>query len=147
AGGAASHPFVYSSNDRTDLGRLLEQHYPDPNGVVNAWAQEFVLEKGIDTIELLASMNAAIKRDFAYAARDIEGTQSPQETLERRAGTCRDFALLLIEAVRSFSPATCTTRSSTAPTEMQCRAPPPPTPGPTSTCRAPAGWNTTRRMA
>jgi transglutaminase-like putative cysteine protease len=97
---AATYPFVYSSNDRTDLGRLLEQHYPDPNGVVNAWAQEFVLQKGIDTIELLASMNAAIKRDFTYAVRDREGTQSPQETLERRAGTCRDFALLLIEAVR-----------------------------------------------
>src|SRR4051812_38159360 len=97
---AATYPFVYSSNDRTDLGRLLEQHYPDPSGVVNTWAQEFAPEKGIDTIELLASMNAAIKRDFAYAARDTEGTQSPVETLERRAGTCRDFALLLIEAVR-----------------------------------------------
>ena len=97
---AATYPFVYSTNDRTDLGRLLEQHYPDPKGVVAAWAQQFVIEKGVDTLALLAMINAAIKRDFTYAARDAEGVQSPLETLERGAGSCRDFALLLIEAVR-----------------------------------------------
>jgi transglutaminase-like putative cysteine protease len=68
--------------------------------VVAAWAQTFVPQKGIDTIELLATMNAAVKRDFAYQARESEGTQSPLVTLERRSGSCRDFALLLIEAVR-----------------------------------------------
>jgi transglutaminase-like putative cysteine protease len=97
---AATYPFVYSPNDRTDLGRLLEQHYPDPKGVVAAWAQGFVPQKGIDTVELLAAMNAAIKRDFPYQVRESEGTQSPLETLERQTGSCRDFALLLIEAVR-----------------------------------------------
>src|SRR5262245_24104087 len=97
---AATYPFVYSTNDRTDLGRLLEQHYPDPKGVVTVWAQEFVQQKGIDTLELLATINATIKRDFAYAARAAEGVQSPLDTLEHRSGSCRDFALLLIEAVR-----------------------------------------------
>jgi transglutaminase-like putative cysteine protease len=97
---AATYPFVYSTNDRTDLGRLMEQHYPDPKGVVAAWAGEFVPQKGIDTLELLQNMNAAIRRDFAYAAREAEGTQSPLETLDSRSGSCRDFALLLIEAVR-----------------------------------------------
>jgi transglutaminase-like putative cysteine protease len=97
---AATYPFVYSTNDRTDLGRLLEQHYPDPKGEVAAWAQQFAPQKGIDTLGLLAAMNSAIKRDFVYAGRDSEGVQSPLETLELRAGSCRDFALLLIEAVR-----------------------------------------------
>jgi transglutaminase-like putative cysteine protease len=45
-------------------------------------------------------MNRAVKRDFAYSGRDSEGTRSPLETLERGGGSCRDFALLLIEAVR-----------------------------------------------
>ena len=97
---AATYPFVYSTNDRTDLGRLMEQHYPDPRGIVAAWANEFVPQKGIDTLALLQEMNAAIKRDFAYASRDAEGTQSPLDMLESRSGSCRDFALLLIEAVR-----------------------------------------------
>jgi len=97
---AVTYPFIYSPNDRTDLGRLLEQHHPDPKGVVSEWIHQFATAKGIDTLELLATINAAIKADFAYQAREGEGTQSPLETLERRAGSCRDFALLLIEAVR-----------------------------------------------
>jgi transglutaminase-like putative cysteine protease len=97
---AATYPFVYSTNDRTDLGRLTEQHYPDPREMVAPWAHQFVPQKGIDTLQLLADMNTAIKRDFEYASRETEGTQSPLETLESRNGTCRDFALLLIEAVR-----------------------------------------------
>jgi transglutaminase-like putative cysteine protease len=93
---------MHSPNDRTDLGRLREQHYPDPKGDLTAWAQQFVTAKGIDTVELLANINAAIKAGFAYAARDAEGTQPPLETLERRTGSCRDFAVLLIEAVRTL---------------------------------------------
>jgi transglutaminase-like putative cysteine protease len=97
---AATYPFVYSPGDRTDLGRLMEQHYPDPKGVVTAWAHQFVPDKGVATVELLAAMNAAVKRDFTYVARDTEGTLPPLETLERRSGSCRDLALLLMEAVR-----------------------------------------------
>jgi transglutaminase-like putative cysteine protease len=98
--GATTYPFIYSTDDRTDLGRLLEQHYPDPKDMVSTWARQFVRRKGIDTLELLSAMNAAIKANFAYRRRDDEGTQPPVETLERQSGSCRDFALLLIEAVR-----------------------------------------------
>jgi transglutaminase-like putative cysteine protease len=97
---AAQYPFMHSPNDRTDLGRLRESHYPDPKGELAAWAQSFVGERGIDTLELLASINSAIKADFTYQARDAEGTQPPLDTLERRSGSCRDFAVLLIETVR-----------------------------------------------
>jgi transglutaminase-like putative cysteine protease len=97
---AAAYPFMHSPNDRTDLGRLREPHYPDPKGELAAWAQSFVGGRDIETVELVASINAAIKADFTYQARDAEGTQPPLETLERRAGSCRDFAVLLIETVR-----------------------------------------------
>jgi transglutaminase-like putative cysteine protease len=99
---AATYPFVYSSTDRTDLGRLLERHTPDPNGVIEAWARGFVMGKQTDTLALLADINKGIKEQFGYAARDDEGTQTPIETLERGSGTCRDFAFLMIEAVRSL---------------------------------------------
>ena len=99
---AANYPFVYSASDRTDLGRLLEQHYPDPKDLVGAWARRFVHEGITDTIALLSTMNKAINTDFAYEQRDEEGTQAPVITLDRRAGSCRDFALLLMEAVRSL---------------------------------------------
>ncbi|OYY12380.1 MAG: hypothetical protein B7Y70_05595 [Rhizobiales bacterium 35-68-8] len=53
-------------------------------------------------MELVEAINGAIKTDFTYNARVEEGTQSPARTLELGSGTCRDFALLFIEAVREL---------------------------------------------
>src|SRR5215207_2571622 len=99
---AASYPFVYSSEDRTDLGRLLERHSLDPNGLVEAWVRKFVTVRPMDTLELLASINRAIKADLAYNPREEVGTQLPSETLAKGGGTCRDYAYLMIEAARSL---------------------------------------------
>ena len=43
-----------------------------------------------------------IARDFVYARRSEKGVQSPSETLESRRGSCRDFAVLMMEATRSL---------------------------------------------
>jgi transglutaminase-like putative cysteine protease len=72
---AASYPFIYSADDRIDLGRMLERHHPDPTDRLCAWARGFV--RGSRT-----------------------GTQTPVETLDRGSGSCRDLAMLLIEAAR-----------------------------------------------
>lgn len=100
---AELYPFVYSAGDRADLGRLLERHYPDPQGVVEEWAKQFAPHRPAGTLNLLAAMNKAIRERFTYAARDDEGTQPPIETIKKNSGTCRDFALLFIEAARSLS--------------------------------------------
>lgn len=99
---AQHYPFVYSANDRSDLGRLLDRHYPDPHGVVDKWARDFVTESPMPTLDLLRALNAAFKTDFTYNVRYEEGTQSPLETLDKRSGSCRDYALLFMEAVRSL---------------------------------------------
>jgi transglutaminase-like putative cysteine protease len=99
---AREYPFIYSADDRTDLGRTLDRHYPDPAGQLEAWAQAFVASRPIDTQALLAGINSTIKNTFAYKQRWEEGTQPPLETLDLRSGTCRDFALLFIEAARSL---------------------------------------------
>jgi transglutaminase-like putative cysteine protease len=98
---AELYPFVYSSDDRADLGRLLERHYPDPQGVVDEWAKQFAPMRPSGTLNVLASMNKAV-HGFTYLARDDEGTQSPIETIESKRGSCRDFALLFIEGARSL---------------------------------------------
>ena len=99
---AESYPFMHSADDRSDLGRLRERHYPDPQGIVEQWARQFILETPANTFNLLATMNAAIRGSFEYRAREEEGTQAPVETLEKKSGTCRDYALLFIEAARSL---------------------------------------------
>ena len=98
---AENYPFMHSADDRSDLGRLRERHYPD-RGEVEEWARQFILETPTNTFNLLATMNAAVRGSFTYNPRDEEGTQTPAETIERKSGTCRDYALLLIEAARSL---------------------------------------------
>ena len=49
---------------------------------------------------LLHSMTRGIKEEFVYVRRSEKGVQSPGETLRRRSGSCRDFAVLMMEAAR-----------------------------------------------
>ena len=100
---ARQHPFAYSAEDVPDLGRTMERHYPDPERLVDAWARRLVTSTGeTDTQALLVHMTSGIREAFRYEAREAEGTQTPVETLERGSGTCRDFALFMMEAARSL---------------------------------------------
>jgi transglutaminase-like putative cysteine protease len=99
---AVSYPFIYSADDRIDLGRLLERHHPDPADRLGAWARGFVRGNPTDTSALLADLNSGVGKWISYQSRDAEGTQTPIETLNRGWGSCRDFAVLLIEAARSL---------------------------------------------
>ena len=97
---AEFYPFIYSSSDRVDLGRLTEQHFPDPEGVLARWADSFVTARPMRTLDLLTAMNAALQPHIVYAGRHEPGTQSPAETLQKKTGACRDFAMTFIEAAR-----------------------------------------------
>ena len=100
---ARFYPFTYSSEEMPDLLRSIERQHHDPLRLIDRWARRFVHASGkTDTLEMLSAMTAAIKRDFTYVARPEKGTQTPIETLERRKGTCRDYAMLMIEAVRAL---------------------------------------------
>jgi transglutaminase-like putative cysteine protease len=97
---AEFYPFIYSSSDRVDLGRLLEQHYPDLDGTLARWAESFVTSRPMRTLDLLKNMNAALQPHIVYGERHELGTQVPAETLRKKIGACRDFAMVFIEAAR-----------------------------------------------
>lgn len=105
---ARTYPFSYSNDEIPDLARMIERHYPDPEHKVDNWAKQFAAPeqdaKGgqVQTQPMLERMMLAIKTGFVYAQRIAEGTQTPVETLDRGEGCCRDFSLLMIEAVRSL---------------------------------------------
>jgi transglutaminase-like putative cysteine protease len=100
AASASSYPFAYALDEISDLGALLIPQFSDPAGRLPQWAQGFVRGLPTDTLALLKDINAAISAWVEYEARDDEGTQSPLVTLDRRRGSCRDIAVLMIEAVR-----------------------------------------------
>jgi transglutaminase-like putative cysteine protease len=100
---ASVYPFHYSFEEVPDLTRTVERHYMDPDREIDRWARAFLGEgKTCDTMELLVAINQAIKEEFSYARREETGTQTPLQTLELRTGSCRDFALFMMEAVRSL---------------------------------------------
>jgi transglutaminase-like putative cysteine protease len=99
---AETFPFAYAADEALDVARLAERQLPDPDRAVDAWAARFLQNGRGQTLGILEAMTGSIRAEFRYLARDAEGTQPPVETLNRGSGTCRDFALLMMEAVRSL---------------------------------------------
>lgn len=96
-------PFAYAPEDLPDLLSSMARQHDDPEGVVDAWARRFVRRDGPTGLQgLLSEMTQAIYADFRYSTRLEGGAQTPRETLRLRTGSCRDFAVLMIEAVRSL---------------------------------------------
>ena len=100
---AETYPFQYSEEDRLDLASFLPPQYPEDQAALREWVAQFLPRRGtIDTRNILGNINEAIRADFKDQSRDAMGTQRPAETLQRHSGTCRDFALLMMEVVRGL---------------------------------------------
>jgi transglutaminase-like putative cysteine protease len=96
-------PFSYLAEEAPDLARYVERHYPDPNAMVSAWARKFLEGDGGDeTFTALSRMCKGIQETLKYARRFEPGTQPPAVTLETGGGTCRDYALLMMEGARAL---------------------------------------------
>jgi len=97
------YPFDYSEDDLPDLLRSMARQHPDPEGQVDRWAQAFLRPAGCTRLQtLLADITQAIYSDFRYETRIHGPAQTAAQTLATRTGTCRDFALLMMEAVRAL---------------------------------------------
>src|SRR6185503_4176100 len=101
AAGAQRFPFQYADDERPWLAAALTRLYPDAR--VSEWAGRFVPASGsIRTMRLLDAMTLGIRKQFVYQRRIEKGVQTPAETLQRASGSCRDFALLMMEALRAL---------------------------------------------
>jgi transglutaminase-like putative cysteine protease len=99
---AINYPFLYTDSDWTDLGALAVQQYEDIDGRLATWVRGFVAGTPTDTLSLLKDISLGIASSISYQSREEEGTQAPSTTLDRGWGSCRDFAVLFVEAGRSL---------------------------------------------
>lgn len=100
---AVLYPFGYGAEDMPDLSRSIERQWSDPRHEVDTWARSFIPAEGrIPTQDLLAAMTRRIRASFTYIARSEKGVQDPLTTLRAKRGSCRDFAVLMMEAVRAL---------------------------------------------
>ena len=102
AASAISYPFRYSDDEWADLGALAIEQYPDQAGRLRIWARGFIRSNPTDTLSLLKDLSLGVAEQISYQSREVEGTQSPTQTLDRGWGSCRDFAVLFAEATRSL---------------------------------------------
>jgi transglutaminase-like putative cysteine protease len=100
---ARTYPFAYHEEEMADLAPAIVRQYPDPDGDIDRWARRF-LRKGrpTDTGMLLMTLTYAFKESFTYERRSEPGTRPPALTLKLGRGSCRDLALLMIEALRAL---------------------------------------------
>lgn len=98
---ASHYPFAYNPDNALELFALIQLVYPNDAARVRHWVGKFwQLGQSIDTLALLQQMTAHISRTFQYQIRHEPGVQSPEITLLKNSGSCRDFATLFIEACR-----------------------------------------------
>jgi len=86
-------PVDYLPEERRALAAYLEPssfQLPD-------W---LTMEAGMFTVEGLVQINSEIPRRLAYELREKGDAMRPEETLRRGSGSCRDFAVLLAQALR-----------------------------------------------
>jgi transglutaminase-like putative cysteine protease len=95
------YPFLYDGEEILDLREFIAPQYGDPDGELSAWARNFLDPDGpTPTFNILTGMTHGIREAFTYRKRHAHGTQHPLDTLQTKSGTCRDYALFMIEALR-----------------------------------------------
>jgi uncharacterized protein (DUF2126 family)/transglutaminase-like putative cysteine protease len=100
---AETYPFSYPAELAADLEPYLKQAEDALGPVLADWldtAPEATPDQPI--VNFLAGLNSRVFSDVAYSVRMEVGVQTPDETLRRRIGSCRDSAWLLVAALRHY---------------------------------------------
>ncbi len=94
---AETFPFAYSSVERRELTPFLIKAPPTP--LLAAYLAKIPREP-MRTIDFIVAMNQRVAADVKYLIRLEPGVQSPETTLKRASGSCRDSAELLVTLFR-----------------------------------------------
>jgi uncharacterized protein (DUF2126 family)/transglutaminase-like putative cysteine protease len=99
---AERFPFEYEPSLKADLAPYLRP--VDDSEQAGLWKESLpaLPDGGMPTVQFLAGLNSAVHRDVAYDVRMEPGVQTPDETLRRAIGSCRDSAWLLVSLLRKY---------------------------------------------
>jgi uncharacterized protein (DUF2126 family)/transglutaminase-like putative cysteine protease len=97
---AEVYPFRYAPALAKELLPFLETAPLGPR--LDAWLADFrkTIHPGDNTVTMLVRLNQQLQREIKYLVRMEPGVQTPEETLERACGSCRDTGWLLVQIMR-----------------------------------------------
>ena len=100
---ALSYPFQYSAEEQPELIPYRLPSHPRDFIVLRNWLSDlYTAGQVINTFDLLNALNTRIFERFQYSRREESGVQSPAQTISLGRGSCRDYAVLLMEAARHW---------------------------------------------
>lgn len=100
---ATELPFAYAPEELADLTPYIQRQHPEDEAAIRNWLRAFLNVNGrARTLDFLIALNKSVPMFFSYRRREEPGVQSPAQTLNYRSGSCRDFALLIMEAARTM---------------------------------------------
>ncbi|KPP99078.1 MAG: transglutaminase-like protein [Rhodobacteraceae bacterium HLUCCA12] len=97
---AGAYPAQYDADELIDLGAFLMADQPRDREVLAAWIAQEMPHPAGSSLQVLRALATSVHGAFGYARREAEGVQTPAETIRLGTGTCRDFALLFMDAAR-----------------------------------------------
>ncbi|HMV18616.1 MAG TPA: transglutaminase family protein [Rhodocyclaceae bacterium] len=94
---AENYPFEYAGNLSHELAPFRLKDAPTP--LFQAYLDS-VPRDSRRVVDFLVDINAKLQQHIGYVIRMEPGVQAPEETLEKRTGSCRDSAWLLVQLLR-----------------------------------------------
>ena len=100
---ATSYPFQYAANEQVEIVPFRLPSYPHDGPALQKWLLD-LYQPGqlINTWDLLDKLNTRIFESFQYRYRPEYGVQLPCTTLNLGSGSCRDYAVFMMEAARHW---------------------------------------------
>ncbi|MGD8932946.1 MAG: transglutaminase family protein [Chromatiales bacterium] len=104
---AVDYPFAYLPDDRIMLLPYMAFPEPQTRNLLTEWISGlWKPDERVQTYTLLQRLGSHINQTLSYQIREEPGVQTPRQTLSKNSGSCRDFALLFMEAARCLGLAT-----------------------------------------
>jgi uncharacterized protein (DUF2126 family)/transglutaminase-like putative cysteine protease len=100
---AETFPFSYPAQLKSELSAYLQADAPGP--LQAAWvakARAELLTRPMATNDFLVTLNQRLRDDIAYLLRMEPGVQTPEQTLTKLSGSCRDSGWLLVQILREL---------------------------------------------
>jgi uncharacterized protein (DUF2126 family) len=97
---AETVPFAYAPDVAQDLAPYLAAGPLTPKLAALVESVRPKKEAELRTIDFLVGLNQKLQQDISYLIRLEPGVQTPEETLTKASGSCRDSGWLLVEALR-----------------------------------------------
>jgi len=96
-------PFAYEAGLKKELAAFMELPTPTPKllALVDELLAKYLTAKA-RTIDFLVEVNQRLQHDIKYTIRLEPGVQTPEETLTKLSGSCRDTGWLLVQTLRSM---------------------------------------------